>query len=133
MTLLTKVPSATMAMLAVFLAHGVFAQAKWEAPTSAASTNNPFVGNAVALKEGTRIYTKYCTPCHGEKGNGEGPVAATLNPKPANHSSATVQSQPDGVLFWKISEGRGAMAAYKNQLTDQQRWGLVNYIRTLKK
>ena len=57
--------------------------------------------------------------------------AAALNPKPADHTSAKVQSQTDGAIFYKITTGRLPMAPYKDVLNDTQRWQLVNYIRTL--
>jgi mono/diheme cytochrome c family protein len=43
-----------------------------------------------------------------------------------------VQDQADGELFWKISEGRGAMVGWKLIISEEDRWHLVNYIRTLK-
>ena len=109
------------------------AQASWIAPPEAANAKNPLAGNTTGLADSKKLYTTLCTPCHGAKGKGDGPAAVALNPKPANHSSAAVQSQTDGTLFWKLSNGRGAMQAYKTQLTEQQRWGLINFIRTLKK
>ena len=47
-------------------------------------------------------------------------------------SSAAVQSDTDGELFWKITNGRGSMPAWR-QLPETERWQIVNYIRTLKK
>ncbi len=106
----------------------------WIAPASANQLKNPLTGNTVVLKDAKKNYELYCSPCHGIGGKGDGAAAATLNQKPADHTSIAVQSQTDGALFWKLSEGRGNMAAYKQILTDEkQRWALVNYIRTLKK
>ena len=109
------------------------AQGKWVAPSSADNVKNPNAGNANAAKEGKTLYLSYCTPCHGERGKGDGVAGGALSPKPANHTSAVVQGQSDGALFWKITEGRGPMASYKASLTDKQRWNLVSFIRTLKK
>ena len=109
------------------------AQGKWVAPSSANELKNPVAGDAAALKEGKALYQSYCSPCHGEKGKGDGVAGGALSPKPANHSSAVVQSQSDGAIFWKLTEGRGAMASYKAALTEKQRWSLVCFIRTLKK
>jgi serine/threonine protein kinase len=61
------------------------------------------------------------------------PAAAALPPpKPADWTSAKLASETDGELFWKISTGRGAMPPWKH-LPDNQRWQLVNYIRSLQK
>jgi mono/diheme cytochrome c family protein len=108
-------------------------QAKWVAPSAAAAVKNPNTCNDATLKDGKKLYTSLCAPCHGDKGKGDGPAAGALTPKPANHTSPAVQAESDGSLFWKISEGRGAMAAYKGQLTEPQRWSLVCFIRSLKK
>ena len=72
------------------------------------------------------------TICHGTKGAGNGVAGASLKPKPANFTLKEIQAQSDGAIFWKITEGRTPMAAYK-MLSDTQRWQLVSYIRTLKK
>ena len=102
-------------------------------PKEADNLKNPFNGNATVLKEAKTLYTSYCTPCHGDKGKGDGVAAASLSTKPADHSSTFVQNQTDGALFWMIAEGHNPMPAYKQALPENQRWELVNYIRTLAK
>jgi mono/diheme cytochrome c family protein len=117
----------------VFAHTPASAQTAWTAPAAANNLKNPGSCDAATMKEAKTIYTSTCAPCHGAKGRGDGPAAVALNPKPADHSSKAIQQESDGSLFWKLSEGRGAMQAYKSQLTDKQRWGLICYIRTLKK
>jgi mono/diheme cytochrome c family protein len=117
----------------LFLYQPASGQTKWVSPTNACAVKNPQAGNAAGLKDAKALYISMCGPCHGNKGKGDGPAAAALNPKPADHTSKVIQSETDGSLYWKITTGRGAMQSYKTQLTDQQRWSLVNYIRTLKK
>jgi len=70
--------------------------------------------------------------CNDSKGNGKGSAGIYLSPKPANFTSESVQKQSDGALFWKMTNGKSPMAAYKDILTPKQRWDLVNYIRTFK-
>ena len=105
----------------------------WLAPKSADILINPLKGNAEATKAGKKLYTTYCTVCHGNTGKGDGPAGLALNPTPADHSSKKVQSQTDGAIYWKIKEGRSPMASYRQILTVEQRWQLVNYIRELNK
>ena len=105
----------------------------WVAPVSADVLKNPFKGNAEATKEGKKLYTTYRNVCHGETGKGDGPAGLALNPRPADHSTDEVQKQSDGALFWKITEGKSPMASYKQILTEEQRWKLVNYIREFAK
>lgn len=110
------------------------AQSKpWPVPAQSVALKNIFADNPASVKEGKTLYTSYCTPCHGDKGKGDGPAAAALNPKPADHTSASMLSETDGSLFYKISEGRTPMPQYKTTFTEKQRWELVTYIRTLNK
>ncbi len=108
-------------------------QTAWVAPAAAGSVKNPQAGNNSGLAVAKAMYVANCGPCHGEKGKGDGPAAPGLNPRPADHTSAAVQSETDGSLFWKLSEGRNPMPGYKKIFSDQQRWELINYIRTLAK
>jgi mono/diheme cytochrome c family protein len=107
--------------------------ATWEPPKAADNVKNPVTVEPASLKEAKTMYTTYCTPCHGDKGKGDGVAAAGLPIKPADHSSIKVQGQTDGALFWEMSEGHNPMPSYKKAFTDKQRWQLVNYIRTLAK
>jgi mono/diheme cytochrome c family protein len=106
----------------------VSAQGPWVAPAEAKALKNPVKGVGNAKKS---VETN-CVSCHGASGKGDGPAAAALPPpKPANWTSAAVQKETDGEIFWKMSNGRGAMPPWKH-LPEQERWEIVNYIRTLK-
>lgn len=103
----------------------------WVAPKEADAILNPLKSNADATAKGKLLYAQYCTVCHGEKGKGDGIGGMTLVPKPANHTTAKFQAQTDGAIFWKLTNGRPPMASYKVALKDEQRWQLVDYMRTL--
>jgi mono/diheme cytochrome c family protein len=105
----------------------------WVAPSSADTVKNPLKGKADAVAAGKKLYTTYCVPCHGNTGKGDGIAAASINPRPADHTSAKVQNQSDGAIYWKLTTGKVPMASYAKILTSTQRWQLVDYIRTLKK
>lgn len=116
------------------LSAGNTQQAKpWLAPKDSDALKNPLKNNVTATAEGKKLYVKLCVVCHGDKGKGDGTASAAIIPKPANHASLKVQSQSDGALFWKITNGRPPMASYKATLKEDQRWQLVNYIRELGK
>jgi len=102
---------------------------EWKAPTSAKAMKNP-VEKTAGLKAGKSLFNTNCAMCHGNTGRGDGPAGAALNPKPENLVGKEVQRQTDGDLFWKISEGRGAMPPWKS-LAEKDRWSLVQYIRSL--
>jgi len=122
-----------VAVVAVFaLGAGVWAQGKWVAPPEAKNVKNPVAKSDKVIADAKKIAETNCAACHGAKGGGDGPAAAALPVKPANWTSAAVQGESDGEIFWKISNGRGPMPPWKH-LAEKDRWGLVHYIRTLKK
>ena len=90
------------------------AQSKlWLTPAEFSKLKNPVTVDPVSIKNGKTLYTSYCTPCHGDKGKGDGAAAVALNPKPADHTSPAMLKETDGSLFYKISEGRTPMPQYK--------------------
>mgnify|MGYP000057758748 CR=1 FL=1 len=104
----------------------------WNAPEQAAQRSNPVPKDAAAIERGQKLYAQFCANCHGKNGQGDGPLAAALNPKPAN-LAARAGHHTDGDFAWKIANGRGVMPAYKNQLTENQIWDLTHFIQNLKK
>lgn len=104
----------------------------WKAPTEADKLSNPLANDPKAMTKGRKLFDAYCWVCHGATGKGDGPSAAALKVRPAALHSALVQSQTDGAIFWKVTNGRGEMAPYVHSLSDAQRWALVSYIRSLK-
>lgn len=120
---------------AILPANRIAAQSKvpWVAPKEADNLKNPLAGNTEILKYAKVLYVSYCGPCHGNDGKGDGIAAAGLAVKPADHTSAMVQAQTDGALFWMMTTGRGPMPSYKTTLPENQRWEMVNYLRSLAK
>ncbi|MCF6171325.1 MAG: cytochrome c [Bacteroidales bacterium] len=106
---------------------------EWKAPLEADQISNPFQGDDAAVKAGKKLYKQQCAVCHGDTGKGDGVAGLALTPKPASFKSERVQNESDGALYWKITNGRTPMASYKDLLTEEQRWQLVNYIRTFSK
>ncbi|TAK45753.1 MAG: c-type cytochrome [Saprospiraceae bacterium] len=103
----------------------------WTAPASAKAVKNPVPSDAASLAAGKKAFEKECVSCHGKKGKGDGPNAATLEKAPASLLSDRVASQTDGEIFWKITEGKKPMSSAKKTLTEEQRWQVVNYVRQL--
>jgi len=104
----------------------------WVAPPEADKLKNPFEGEKKSGK-GENLFSLNCERCHGNTGKGDGVDGKKLNPKPADLTSKRVQKQSDGAIFWKLSNGRGEMIAFKNTIGEKDRWRLVNYIRELGK
>jgi mono/diheme cytochrome c family protein len=130
---------ALIAVIFIFSAFAFQANAQekvnsnWVAPKEADKIVNPLKGNEEATKAGKILFQQQCVVCHGESGMGDGVAAVALNPKPASFKSEKVQKETDGAIFWKITNGKPPMASYKDLLTEEKRWQLVNYIRTFSK
>ena len=109
-----------------------YQQKEWKAPASADAKKNPLTADAATIAAGKAVYVKECQSCHGKKGKGDGPSAKDLDIPAGDFSKATMQSQSDGALFWKTSEGRKPMPSFKKKLTEEKIWQTVIYMRTLK-
>lgn len=84
------------------------------------------------LQRGQQRYGIYCTPCHGELGDGNGMVARRGFKIPANFHNHRLRQAPPGYLFQVISNGYGAMPDYATQIQDAgDRWAIVAYVRAL--
>jgi mono/diheme cytochrome c family protein len=125
---------ALVSFSAVRVAAQDAASKPWVAPEDARKVKNPVPATPDNLAAGAQTYTDNCMLCHGEKGMGDGPGAKTIKVKPANFTDAKLMNaETDGSLFWKMSQGRGPMPSWKDDLSDTERWQLVNYIRKLNK
>lgn len=103
-------------------------------PEEAAAVPNPIAATDESMEAGEQIFATNCTVCHGQSGRGDGPGAAGLEKPPANLTEAHVQELSDGALFYIVSHGRPdtPMPAWNNILNEEQRWQVVNYLRTFK-
>jgi mono/diheme cytochrome c family protein len=129
-------PLATLAAVAVALAGAMIGAAQqpappWIAPARAAKRANPEHRDENSIQVGKRIYERECLSCHGAKGAGDGPKAADLERHPGNLSIPAMWDETDGALFWKITEGNAPMPATKTLLSEDERWHVINYVRTL--
>jgi mono/diheme cytochrome c family protein len=106
----------------------------WPVPDNAAKVKNPVKPGGESNSAGKALWQEHCSPCHGKAGAGDGNKAAQLKTTLTDFSKPDYQSQSDGTLFYKISEGRDEMPTYKKKIPDPDDiWNLVNYTRTFKK
>jgi mono/diheme cytochrome c family protein len=107
---------------------------EWVVPESAKKVKNPTdKADKENLAIGKSLYSKHCQSCHGKEGYGDGPKAKELEGEVGDFSSEEFHSQSDGALFYKITTGRDDMPAFDKKIPDaEDRWLIVNYIRTLK-
>jgi len=93
---------------------------------------NPVEADDASRTRGRELFVINCQMCHGQTGEGTGPIAPFLANKPANLTSPVVQSKSDGSLFLTITNGvTGKMPPLNENLLVSERWDVVNFLRTL--
>ncbi len=112
----------------------VYQSKEWVVPETAKKVKNPTDKSSKEdLAIGKSLYAKHCQSCHGKEGYGDGPKAKELKGEVGDFSTAEFQSQTDGALFYKLTTGRDDMPAFDKKIPDaEDRWLIINYIRTLK-
>lgn len=92
------------------------------------------------LRKGQQVFTTYCATCHGEKGDGQGPVGKTLDPPPRDFTKGEFKyGGTDQDLFDVISNGAASkggsplMAPWGAVIPEADRWAVVKFVRSLKK
>ena len=116
-----------------------FSKNTWELPADADKTKNPVATSEESIAKGKELYLERtkgnCIFCHGETGSGNEANLPRLRRKPADLSNKErMTAMTDGEVFWKISKGiTGIMPAGEKRMTEEERWHVVNYVRTLAK
>jgi mono/diheme cytochrome c family protein len=109
----------------------VYSLSDWRAPAQAKKMQNPVPPTSEAIGAGMMIYMQHCQSCHGEDGDGKGEKAGQLLIAPADFRDAHKMGlSTDGEFFWQISEGHRPMPAFKSKLTPEERWQVIDYVRT---
>ena len=84
------------------------------------------------VKRGQERFQVFCTPCHGETGNGQGVVSKYWAiPPTANLVDARVSALPEGQIFSTITHGKGLMGPYNGVIPVKDRWAIVSYVKSL--
>jgi len=127
-----KIKLLLLAVLLVFGTMSINAQTKWDVPAKYQTMKNPIAAKTDAAI-GKSLYTKHCKACHGTEGYGDGVKAKDMKGDLGDFSSKKFQAQTDGALFYKTSFGRNDMPEYTKKVpSNEDRWLIVNYMRTLK-
>jgi mono/diheme cytochrome c family protein len=93
---------------------------------------NPIMADETSLQRGEILYSFYCALCHGDRGQGDGPLAEYYEEKPLRPlTSTSITAQFDGQLFRTITEGFSRMPPQAEVLSPRERWDVINYVRTL--
>jgi mono/diheme cytochrome c family protein len=91
----------------------------------------PFPVTAQVLARGQQRFNIYCSPCHGEAGDGNGMVVQRGYKHPPSYHIERLRKAPIGYFFDVMSNGFGAMPSYGEQVPPADRWAIASYIRAL--
>jgi len=91
----------------------------------------PFAVNKAILDRGENRYNISCLPCHGVLGDGNGMIALRGIRRPPSYHDERLRQAPTSYYYDVITNGFGAMSNYADQLTPEDRWKVIAWIRVL--
>jgi mono/diheme cytochrome c family protein len=97
---------------------------------SGRTLKNPLDSTEAVLAEGKILYERFCLHCHGETGQGDGPVGKVYKGVPS-YSKGRVKQDTPGHIFHTITFGRNRMWSHASQISVEDRWKIVYYVQTL--
>jgi mono/diheme cytochrome c family protein len=89
--------------------------------------------DARALDRGASVFANFCQPCHGSAGTGNGPVAMRGFPAPPSLLADHAINMKDGQMFHVLTYGQNNMPPYRTQISSEDRWKAVLFLRSLQK
>jgi mono/diheme cytochrome c family protein len=133
---ISSLAAVTLAVVPVRLAAQIPAEGSADVPepipAAAKNRQNPWPATAESIESGGRIFASQCAMCHGAKGDGKGDLAARLLYKMPDFTAPDAEKRrTDGELFYIVDHGHGRMTGEGDRLSDDTKWSLVNYVRSL--
>ena len=99
-----------------------------EAKRAGAELQMPIDATDASLTRGKVLFDSFCSVCHGDGGEGDGPIIGRY-PNPPSLLANHAKGLPDGQLWHIITHGQGIMPPYKYQVRPEDRWKLIQYVR----
>jgi mono/diheme cytochrome c family protein len=94
--------------------------------------SNPVAMNEKSIERGKKQFNTYCSPCHGYFGQGDSRLNGQF-PNPPTLHSKKVREWADGNIYNVMTNGQNVMPSYAKQISREDRWSIVNYIRVLQR
>lgn len=94
--------------------------------------SNPLIPTKENLQLGQTKFLTFCSPCHGNYGDGDSRLRGQF-PNPPTLHSTRARDFSDGMIYHIIINGQNSMPSYAPQTTSDERWAMVNYIRVLQR
>ena len=94
--------------------------------------SNPYLPTKENLALGKAKFDTYCSPCHGYFAEGDSRLRGQFPSPPSLHSKRAIEFS-DGMIYHIITNGQNVMPSYASQITREERWAIVNYVRVLQR
>jgi mono/diheme cytochrome c family protein len=107
-----------------------YARGDAEGERAGRELTDPFHPDPPTLEKGKALYETYCFVCHGAEGKGDGPIASKI-PPPTSYKADRVMGFLPGRLFQVVTLGSNKMPSYAAQLSPDDRWLIITYIRAV--
>ncbi|MBN2805951.1 MAG: cytochrome c [Prolixibacteraceae bacterium] len=123
-------------MLIVFTSVLVYAQSgnKTTIPSEYKEKVNPHKGDESLKMTGLRTFNRHCVSCHGKAGLGDGVMSKNLKIPPGNLTTAHMTKYSDGEIYYMSFVGEGERPDFIKLIpSEEDKWAVVNYVRTLQK
>lgn len=93
---------------------------------------NPIAPSETSVSNGKTLFQQFCVPCHGAEAKGGGVMAKYFGEPPPLGDPGN-RTLPDGFFYSAMRHGRGMMPGLGESLAQEERWHVVNYLRSLQK
>jgi mono/diheme cytochrome c family protein len=104
-----------------------------EDQTAAAVLENPLPRTDTVLRQGREQFNDHCSVCHGILGDGRTTLTAAYEAKPANLHAKNIVELTDGAMYHVIMKGWNSMPSYEADLSRDERWSVLHYVRVLQR
>lgn len=91
----------------------------------------PAVITASLVERGHERFDIFCSPCHGQSGDGRGMIVERGFPQPPPLGSDRLRGAKASHLYDVITSGHGVMYSYADRVPSADRWAIVSYVRAL--
>jgi mono/diheme cytochrome c family protein len=93
---------------------------------------NPLLPTQEVIALGKKKFLTFCSPCHGNTADGDSRLRGQFPNPPTLHTDK-IRQYPDGRIYHIITIGQNSMPSYASQISREERWAIINYLRVLQR